>query len=630
MPWHLVETPSIQVGTTAAILARAGLPIRAHSFHLALMDFLVRNARSGRDAFTVAEYETLATRWSGLGAGEWLFAHSQLGTAPKASDEEFTTFLREFEVPAVMIRKLRRIRRVIPQFVAECAQEILDAKPSVVGFTTTYAQTVPALALAHAIKERNSEVTILFGGANCEDTMGPAILRGFDQLDVVLRGEAENVLPDLIRALHDEADLAHLPGVCFRKNGDVVASPVGPSKETMDDNPYPTYDEFFARLERSQLSRTIVPRIPYESSRGCWWGMKSHCTFCGLNGGSMNFRRKSPDRVVEEVTSLAARHKVLDFSAVDNILEMDYFDTLLPKLAERAEDLSFFFETKANLTVEKVAALHRAGAHSIQPGIESLSTPILRLMGKGASAMHNLRLLKWCAHFRIHVCWNLLYGFPGEDPAEYARMAELMPSLSHLSPPKLYQVVAVRFSPYFRDPAKHGMRLTGPARFYEMLFDIDPEVLGDLASVFDHEYADGRDPETYVAPVRAAIARWSDEAERNERALTYRRGPGLLTVIDSRTVADGIARYTLDEIEAQAYLACEAGASLSAVLAEVRHRTEHPVAESEIRRMLGDFVDARIACEVDGKFLSLALPGTPAVESPDPTCETSPAFAANS
>jgi radical SAM superfamily enzyme YgiQ (UPF0313 family) len=68
--------------------------------------------------------------------------------------------------------------------------------------------------------------------------------------------------------------------------------------------------------------------IPFESARGCWWGAKHHCTFCGLNGSAMRFRAKSPQRVLSELADLARRHHSFRFEAVDNILEPRYLKDL--------------------------------------------------------------------------------------------------------------------------------------------------------------------------------------------------------------------------------------------------------------------------------------------------------------
>ena len=132
----------------------------------------------------------------------------------------------------------------------------------------------------------------------------------------------------------------------------------------------------------------------------------------------MRFRSKPASRVAEEILAMAERYGVLDFVAVDDIIDLRHINELFPLLRGSGSDLSFFYETKANLTKDQLRAFAAAGVRAIQPGIESLSTPILRLMRKGVTGLQNLRLLKWCAEIGIKPSWNLLYGFPGEPPEE--------------------------------------------------------------------------------------------------------------------------------------------------------------------------------------------------------------------
>jgi hypothetical protein len=151
-----------------------------------------------------------------------------------------------------------------------------------------------------------------------------------------------------------------------------------------------------------------------ETARGCWWGERQHCTFCGLNGATMAFRSKTPDRVVSEIRFLCERHGVGTFSIVDDILDMRYFRTVLPRLADAKLGIEFFWEVKANLTNVHVRQLRDAGVLLIQPGIESLSDHVLKLMRKGTTAFRNIELMKWCREYGVKPYWNLLYGFPGE------------------------------------------------------------------------------------------------------------------------------------------------------------------------------------------------------------------------
>jgi hypothetical protein len=80
----------------------------------------------------------------------------------------------------------------------------------------------------------------------------------------------------------------------------------------MDRIPTPSFEEYYKQynyfLPRGVTGQTRDVWLPYESSRGGWWGEKHHCTFCGINGLGMKFREKSPDRVLAELRHLLAGH----------------------------------------------------------------------------------------------------------------------------------------------------------------------------------------------------------------------------------------------------------------------------------------------------------------------------------
>ena len=354
--------------------------------------------------------------------------------------------------------------------------------------------------------------------------MGAALLRAFSWIDVVVRGEAELVLPGLVRDLLAQGPIRPQPGFCYREHGtEVIVPEAGAAMVPMDELPTPNYDEYFERLAKTSVAAELSPdvQIPYEASRGCWWGAKSACTFCGLNGSSMQPRRKSPTRVVEELAALASRYGRLDFCLADTILHQDHLRDALPGLRDLGLDLRIFCEIKANLTRAQVRSLRDAGVDHIQPGIESLSDAILKLMGKGTTPLQNVRLLKWCAEYGVAVTWNLLYGLPGEPPEEYARMADVLPSLSHLTPPRLVPLYLDRFSPYFERPAQFGLTITGVPDHYAVVYPVEETALGDLAHWFTHAYADGRDPEQYIGPVRRVIDEWNAGAALGFRSLQY-------------------------------------------------------------------------------------------------------------
>ena len=132
----------------------------------------------------------------------------------------------------------------------------------------------------------------------------------------------------------------------------------------MDEIPTPRFDEYFERLAKTVFASEVMRevRLPYETSRGCWWGAKSHCTFCGLNGTTMAFRSKSGDRVVGELTALARPRRGPGFLVVHdrrpNLEPADYsFDEREARLLLACEDGATAAEALATLPETEAADL---------------------------------------------------------------------------------------------------------------------------------------------------------------------------------------------------------------------------------------------------------------------------------
>jgi ribosomal peptide maturation radical SAM protein 1 len=336
MPWSMPHRPSIQLGTLQSVLQRAKIPVEVRSFNLTFMDYIASGDAelSGAQHFSFDDYRQVAEQYFEVGLGDWIFAVSPFRESGEL-DEQYIDYFRRAGGRGEMVSKASgreemvgkavRMRQQVPKFLERCAEEVLASRASVVGFTTTFSQNVPSLVLARLLKLRNPSLHVVFGGGNCDGPMGDAIHRSFPWVDVVVRGEGEHVLPELVCDLLSGGGIRPQPGLCYREaeRRVVIAQGEGP-EVTMDEIPMPTYDEYFERLRQNAAQAQILPHlsIPFESSRGCWWGAKAHCTFCGLNSSSMVFRSKSPGLVVDELVALARRHGRLDFNAVDNIIDM--------------------------------------------------------------------------------------------------------------------------------------------------------------------------------------------------------------------------------------------------------------------------------------------------------------------
>src|SRR6185503_12803258 len=98
-------------------------------------------------------------------------------------------------------------------FLEECLEEVVAARPRLVGFTSVFQQHVASLALARRIKRALPETFIVFGGANCEGPMGAETVRQFPFVDAAVSGEADLVFPELVGRVLAGRPLDGLPGV---------------------------------------------------------------------------------------------------------------------------------------------------------------------------------------------------------------------------------------------------------------------------------------------------------------------------------------------------------------------------------------------------------------------------------
>ena len=259
-----------------------------------------------------------------------------------------------------------------------------------------------------------------------------------------------------------------------------------------------------------------------------------HCTFCGLNGGTMSYRSKSATRAIAELTALTAASGC-DVQVTDSILDLAYFKDFVPLLAERRLGVDLFYETKANLRKDQVRLLKQAGITKVQPGIESLIDDVLKLMRKGVSALHNIQLLKWCKELGVEPHWNVLWGFPGEPAAEYQRLAGVVPWLRHLPSPGSFGPIRLdRFSPNFFDAERLGFKDVQPLTPYRHVYPFPEEVLRNLAYYFSYGYREPRDVAGYVRPLARELRAWTRDHESELLSVTC---GDTLVIADSRPKA---------------------------------------------------------------------------------------------
>lgn len=593
MPFGLCTGPALGLSLLKGALCQQGYLCDIHYFNLALAGEI------GFDNYAIVAVGMPQE----ILLGEWLCAPALWGEDPE-SDQQYVygvlwEYLKDELSPWGMISMLR-LRERMTRFVRECFEPVDWSQYCLVGLSVLSSQVCASLALARLIKTRFPDLPIVFGGPACASEMGAGILRLFPFVDFVCTGEGEAALPALVEALSNGRATARITGILSRPDlaADALSFsyPVG----DMDSLPWPDFSDYLTQLRAIAVPPGFEPVFPMEAARGCWWGQKHHCTFCGLNGVTLAFRSKSSGRVMGEMLRIKQNGgRAIRF--VDNMLDYRYFRTLLPELAEMPLDVELFFEVRADLKREQLVLLARAGTRFIQPGIESLSGSVLKLMNKGTKCHQNIQVLKWCKQLGIQPVWNILYGFPGEDPAEYDAMQRLIPLLVHLEPPsRCIHVAFHRFSPYVTDPAAYGITRLTPAPAYGCIHpSLSADDLAQIASTFAAEYPD--DSATYARSLLQAVQEWRT---RTGAALDAFPSPDSIRIVDTRRRGER-KEYRFDGLAARLYLRCDAARSIRSLMdaPSIRERAS----EAEAVALLEQFVEQGLMIDDGQQYLGLAV-----------------------
>jgi ribosomal peptide maturation radical SAM protein 1 len=593
MPTMSTRFPSFQLALLKPVLEQAG-------YEVAPMSLFLRFAERLGPALN----EALADVYPCM-VGEWIWSTAAFGPRDDA-DEYFSHYESNFAAictrAGCTVEDLRQVRDVVaPEWLDEVVEDTDWSAFGLVGLTVTFQQLVASLAFARAVKRRHPDLPVVLGGATFEDDIALEVMTRNPAVDVVHCGDADATLPELVRRLQAGESLAGLAGAMWRDDdGAVRYEGRAPNFADLDRSPVPDFDEYYATRPDGDRREVM---LPIETARGCWYGMKHHCVFCGLNRAGMEFRRKSPEQVLEMLQQLSTRYGTRWFNAIDNILAPAYMARLFGRLAEEHSDLRLHYEIRPKINRAQLRDLRRGGLVSVQPGIESFSTNVLTLMRKNVTGMGNLELLKWTTYYGINNSYNILYGFPGETEADYRAQAEVIRRIPHLQPPyAMAQARPDRGSPMHEEPGEHAISFLRPSACYRYIYPGDYD-LRRIAYFFEHGF-DVDLPVDGPRECRSLVAGWKARWEGERRPyLRYVKTWQSVSIHDGR--GESPRGYRYDGRDAALYEFC----------ADARTREELAAVEGfdaeELDRALAGFVDRDLMLCLDDRYLALALPDNP-------------------
>jgi radical SAM superfamily enzyme YgiQ (UPF0313 family) len=284
------------------------------------------------------------------------------------------------------------------------ARDLLALEPRAVGFTTLGASFLFALNVAAALKRHEPDLPILLGGPHATMLDRP-ILERFSQFDVVVRHEADEILPAVLHNL-ERRRFDWIPGITWRGAGGALRATGGkPKVEDLDTLPIASYDHYPVTELGLDLWRI-------EAGRGCPFA----CTFCSTAGFfQRSFRLKSAERLVHELDLLHARYGASHFK-----LDHDMFTVSKAKVLAFCEAVAgrcYRWRASARIDCvdpELLAAMARAGCVGLYFGIETGSVRMQKICKKRLDLVLVAPILGAAEQVGIETTASFITGYPEE------------------------------------------------------------------------------------------------------------------------------------------------------------------------------------------------------------------------
>ena len=379
-----------------------------------------------------------------------------------------------YNVDILRFCQIRKYKEDYTQFVNNAVSKIIELSPRICSFYALWPYYHTVLRIAKELKKIRDDIIVIFGGPQATLTAEETLKR-MRFVDYICAGEGENTIVPFVRALVNGTDYSRIPGVCYRRAGEVICNQQAP---LTDLDTLPHWDDRLIpqdELNEIQLDLLNGRYMPIDAGRGCPFSCTFCCTSTVLN---RTYRLKSARRIVEDISYLKNKYGITKFWLSHDALTTNkkLISEVCDLIIEKKLNIKWQCTTRIDLLSEDlILKMKRAGLAIVDFGVETGSERMQKIVNKKLDLSKVRQMVRFLLKNKIRVTTFFMYGFPEETEQDLNDTMELF--FSFLDEGVQYSSVAFcRFYP----------RTKLVEQYYDKLI-IDPEAKKLKRDVFGYE-----------------------------------------------------------------------------------------------------------------------------------------------
>jgi len=306
-------------------------------------------------------------------------------------------------------------------------------------------QIKSGLEIARFIREHDRSIPIIWGGVH--PSILPEQTVRSEYVDIVVRGEGEETLVELVDVLRNSKDLKTVKGITYVEHGEIISTP---DREFIDLNTLPLLPYYLLDAQKYSNVYRYPSVIYFHSSRGC----PHNCGFCYIKQVHKNkWRAMSAERVLKEINHIVDYFKPSCIaSSEDNFFcNRKRIEELCRLMIEKGPGINWsgssHFGYVTNYDSGFLNLLCEAGCEGLSFGGESGSEKILKLINKRITPNDMKKMVQKLKEHGIKTGVNFMCGFPGETVEDLKLTFGLIDELTEINPSLIVAGITV-YTPY--------------------------------------------------------------------------------------------------------------------------------------------------------------------------------------